>query len=161
MIQAAIPISEVALRFGVRASALRYYEEIGLLKPATRRSGRRYYGMTELKRLALIQLLRDTGRLSLEEIADILTGQSGTKSSRKILKDRIAILEDQIRTAEAAKGYLEYMLSCPRENPFDGCPVLAKELNRRLKRTDGSLARQDDAVDDEEPRAQGHAAAAE
>jgi MerR family transcriptional regulator, copper efflux regulator len=138
MIETAIPISEVARQFGVRASALRYYEEIGLLKPAMRRSGRRYYDVAELKRLALIQLLQDTGRLSLEQIADILASQSGTKSSRKILRDRIAILDDQIRTAEAAKGYLEYMLSCPRENPFDGCPVLAKELNRRLKRSDSA-----------------------
>lgn len=42
-------------------------------------------------------------------------------------------LARRVRSAEAAKSYLEYRLSCPRENPFDGCPALAKEINRRLK----------------------------
>jgi MerR family copper efflux transcriptional regulator len=133
MIQTALPIGDVARRFGIRASALRYYEEIGLLRPAMRRSGRRYYGSAELKRLSLIQLLQDTGRLSLEEIAEVLGSRTRTKSSRKILNDRIAILNDQIRSAEAAKSYLEYRLSCPRDNPFEGCPDLAKEVSRRLK----------------------------
>jgi MerR family transcriptional regulator, copper efflux regulator len=128
-----LPISEVARRFGIRASTLRYYEEMALLVPAMRRSGRRYYGLSELKRLALIQLLQGAGRLSLQEIADVVASQASGVDSRRILSDRIAILDEQIRSAEAAKSYLEYRLSCPRENPFDGCPVLAKEVDRRLK----------------------------
>ncbi|MGH7040186.1 MAG: MerR family transcriptional regulator [Stellaceae bacterium] len=116
-----------------RASALRYDEEIALRKPAERRSGRRYYGSAELKRLALIQFLQDTGRLSLEEIADVLANRTSAKISRKLANDRIAILDDQIRSAEAARSYLEYRLSCPRENPFDGCPALTKEVDRRLR----------------------------
>jgi MerR family transcriptional regulator, copper efflux regulator len=128
-----LPIGDVARRFRIRASALRYYEDIGLLVPAMRRSGRRFYGPAELTRLALIQLLQDAGQHSLEEIADILKNRAGGKSSRKILMQRIALLESQISTAEAAKRYLEHRLSCPREDPFDGCPELAKEVGRRLQ----------------------------
>lgn len=133
MIETSLPISEVARRFDIRASALRYYEEIGLLKPTVRLGGRRYYGPVELKRLVLIQLLQDAGRLSLEEIAEVLASKANRRSSRKVLHDRVAILNDQIRVAEAARDYLEYRLSCPREDPFDGCPALAEELSRRFE----------------------------
>jgi DNA-binding transcriptional MerR regulator len=96
MVETFLPISEVAQRFGIRASALRFYEEIALLMPAMRRSGRRYYGPAELKRLSLIRLLQDTGRLSLEEIADVLASRTSGRNSGNILNDRIAILDDQI-----------------------------------------------------------------
>lgn len=129
-----LPINEVAQSFGIRTSALRYYDEIGLLKPAWRRSGRRYYGIAELKRLSLIQLLQQAGKLSLEEIADILPTPSASKCSRAVLEKRIATLEEQIRRARAARRYLKYVLSCPRNDPFDGCPILAKELDVRLER---------------------------
>lgn len=128
-----LPINEVAQSFGIRASALRYYDEIGLVKPAWRKSGRRYYGIAELKQLSLIQLLQQAGNLSLEEIADILPTHAGRKCSRTVLEKRLAALEEQIRRSRAAKKYLEHVLSCPRSDPFDGCPILAEELKLRLE----------------------------
>jgi DNA-binding transcriptional MerR regulator len=133
MIDSMLPINEVAQSFGIRASALRYYDEIGLLKPTWRKSGRRHYGIAELKQLSLIQLLQQAGNLSLEEIADILPTHAGRKRSRAVLEKRIAALEEQIRRSRAAKKYLEYVLSCPRGDPFDGCPILAEELDLRLE----------------------------
>lgn len=133
MIEPLVPISVVARRFGMRASALRFYEEIRLLPAAVRRSGRRYYGPKELRRLALIQLLQDAGGLSLAEIAEVVAIETSGKHLRKVLNHRIAVLAEQIRAADAARSYLEYRLSCPRDNPFDGCPVLAKEVDRKLK----------------------------
>lgn len=138
-----LPINEVAQSFGIRTSALRYYDEIGLLKPALRRSGRRYYGAEELRQLGLIQLLQQTGTLSLKEIADILPTRTSRKCSRAVLEKRLAGVAQQIRSLQAAKGYLEYLLSCPRSDPFNGCPILAKELDQRLeKRRSKLLARQ-------------------
>lgn len=140
MTETTLPINEVAQRFGIRASALRYYEEIGLLVSSVRRSnGRRYYGPADMKKLVLIQLLQDTGRLSLDEIREILASETRERNTRAILSARIAILNEQIRSAEAAKKCLEYRLSCPRKDPFDGCPVLAEELSRRLESADASM----------------------
>ena len=56
-----VAIGEAAARLGLRTSALRYYEERGLLRPATRRKGKRFYGQNELRRLAFIQLLSRVG----------------------------------------------------------------------------------------------------
>ena len=47
-----VPIGEAARMLKVNASALRYYEERGLVKPACRVNGRRMYGRAELRRLA-------------------------------------------------------------------------------------------------------------
>ncbi|MBJ9696372.1 MerR family transcriptional regulator, partial [Burkholderia cenocepacia] len=126
-----LSISEVTRQFGIRASALRYYEEIGLLTPASRYSGRRHYGTSELKRLVLIQLLQDAGQLSLSEIADVL-GHDSEDVTRAVLKSRISVLERQIKEARAAKRYLEHRLTCPREDPVNKCPVLDKEVSQWL-----------------------------
>lgn len=64
-----VGIGEVARRFGVQPSTLRYYDEFGLLAPAARRAGRRYYGQQELRRLVLIQLYATTGLIERAERA--------------------------------------------------------------------------------------------
>ena len=46
-----VPIDEVARRLGLRASAIRYYEERGLVQPSSRHAGRRWYGPAEIRRL--------------------------------------------------------------------------------------------------------------
>ena len=66
-------ISEVARQVGLQASAIRYYERIGLLPQALRMSGQRRYDTTALYRLALIQRARQLG-FTLTEIRDLFFG---------------------------------------------------------------------------------------
>ena len=69
-----LEIGEVARRAGVRPSAVRYYEERGLIEPARRTSGRRrVYGVEAVERLALISFAKTMG-FSLEEIRALLFG---------------------------------------------------------------------------------------
>ncbi|MBS1097007.1 MerR family transcriptional regulator [Gluconobacter sphaericus] len=128
----ALSIAEVAQRFGIRASALRYYEDIDLLKPTFRKSGRRYYAQAELRRLALIQLLRKAGYLSLREIANILVSNRHDQIVRNILEERVKILDQKIEAAITTKKYLEHRLTCPREDPVNDCPILAGEVDTWL-----------------------------
>ena len=51
-----LSIGEVAEKSGLRPSALRYYEEAGLLAPSERVSGRRRYDASVLDRLRVISL---------------------------------------------------------------------------------------------------------
>lgn len=62
-----LPIGEVAERAGVAASALRYYEEQGLLAAQRRPGGAREYPRSVLRRLAFIRAAQNVG-LSLDEI---------------------------------------------------------------------------------------------
>src|SRR5436309_4362762 len=66
-------IGEVARRVGVRASAVRYYEERGLIAPDGRRGGKRVYGQQAVERMALISFAKTLG-FSLDEIRTLLDG---------------------------------------------------------------------------------------
>ena len=62
-----LSIQAVARRSGVAASALRYYEEKGLIASARARSGHRRYPRAVLRRIAFIVFAQRVG-LSLDEI---------------------------------------------------------------------------------------------
>src|SRR5260370_12360646 len=63
-----LTISEVARRSGVAASALRFYDERGLIKSERAGSGHRRYVRAVLRRIAFIVFAQRMG-LTLEEIA--------------------------------------------------------------------------------------------
>jgi MerR family transcriptional regulator, redox-sensitive transcriptional activator SoxR len=62
-----LTISDVARRSGVAASALRFYEERGLIRSERAGSGHRRYPRAVLRRIAFIVFAQKIG-LSLEEI---------------------------------------------------------------------------------------------
>lgn len=65
-------ISEVARRSGVAASALRFYEERGLLRSVRTGSGHRRYPRAALRRIAFIVFAQRIG-LTLDEVGEELT----------------------------------------------------------------------------------------
>jgi MerR family redox-sensitive transcriptional activator SoxR len=66
-VESELSIQAVARRSGVAASALRYYEEKGLIASARARSGHRRYPRAALRRIAFIVFAQRIG-LSLDEI---------------------------------------------------------------------------------------------
>src|SRR5579862_964536 len=91
---AGLTISEVAKQIGLRASAIRYYEQIGILPPAPRTSGQRRYDSTVLYRLAIVQRARQLG-FTLEEIRQLFFGfQPGTRASQRWQKLSLRKLEE-------------------------------------------------------------------
>src|SRR5690349_17350880 len=63
-----LTIGEVSRRSGVASSALRYYEERGLIRPERAGSGHRRFPRAVLRRIAFIVFAQRIG-LTLEEIA--------------------------------------------------------------------------------------------
>jgi MerR family redox-sensitive transcriptional activator SoxR len=63
----------VARRVGIRTSALRYYERVGLLPAPRRVSGRRRYDESTVQMLRLIQLAQGAG-FTVAEIQTLLHG---------------------------------------------------------------------------------------
>jgi DNA-binding transcriptional MerR regulator len=117
-------IQEVAAGTGLTPRSIRYYEEIGLLRPAARSEGAyRLYDASDLERLGFIRELRDDAGFSLAEIALLLededarirdrerfraTGQPAEK--RAILRDLIARMDRQVATLEEKADRLRAML---------------------------------------------------
>jgi MerR family transcriptional regulator, redox-sensitive transcriptional activator SoxR len=74
-----LTISEVARQVGLKPSAIRYYEELGILPSPERISGQRRYDRTVLYRLAIVQRARQAG-FALDEIRALFFGfQDGTR----------------------------------------------------------------------------------
>ena len=63
-----LTISEVSCRSGVASSALRFYEERGLIRSERAGSGHRRYGRAVLRRIAFIVFAQRIG-LTLDEVA--------------------------------------------------------------------------------------------
>jgi MerR family transcriptional regulator, copper efflux regulator len=117
---ALVPIDEVARRFGLRASTIRYYEERGLLDPVSRHSGRRWYGQAELRRLAIIRYWQESALMSLYDIGEMLAGTAGGGQWRKLIEEQLRGLSNRIEQMEAAREFLEHVASHHDASP-GGC----------------------------------------
>ncbi len=86
----------------VSVKTLRYYDEIGLLKPSEidRFTGYRYYTASQLSRLNRILLLKDLG-LSLDQVGRLLEDDLPPAQLRGMLKLRQAEIERSIEEEEA------------------------------------------------------------
>ena len=118
-------IGEVASKAGLRTSAIRYYERVGLLPPADRRNGRRRYDDSVLRRLAVIHLSQQAG-FTIAESKTLLDGfELGTPPSRrwrKMAGRKLDEVEERIERAREMKRLLEVLLQC--ECPtLDDCAV--------------------------------------
>lgn len=110
-----LTISEVANQTGLRASAIRYYEQIGVLPPAHRVSGQRRYDVTALHRLVVIQRARQTG-FTLTEIKQLFFGfHPATPPSirwQKLKKRKIVELDAMLEHIQSMRHLLQQQGKC-------------------------------------------------
>ncbi|WP_323781315.1 helix-turn-helix domain-containing protein [Leisingera sp.] len=121
-----LDIGEVAERSGVAPSALRYYEEIGLITSAGRKGLRRQFGRETLLQLSLITLGKAAG-FSLQEIAGLFGKEGQPDLPRSQLHARADALEAQIRELSALRDALRHVADCPAPSHLE-CPRFQKLL---------------------------------
>ena len=128
-----IDIADVARRSGVTVSALRYYEERGLIASTGRRGLRRQFDPDVLQRLALISIGRDAG-FSLDEIAGMFGPDGEPHLDRTLLTARADTLDHTIRRLTALRDGLRHAAACPAPRHLD-CPtfrgILATAMRSR------------------------------
>jgi DNA-binding transcriptional MerR regulator len=92
----------------VSCRLLRYYDEIGLLKPATtdRDTGYRYYSAAQLPALNRILVLKELG-LSLEEIVLVVHEEVNNSDLKQMLLTRRAALEHSLQLERERLRHLE------------------------------------------------------
>jgi MerR family redox-sensitive transcriptional activator SoxR len=119
-----LTISEVARQVGLQPSAIRYYEEIGLLPPAQRISGQRRYDSTVLYRLAVIQRARQSG-FTLGEIRSLFFGfRSSTRPSQrweKLSRTKLVELDALMDGIKTMRDLLSRMMQNCRCETLDEC----------------------------------------
>ena len=115
MVTADMSIGEVAHRAGIAASAIRYYEEIGLLPPSVRANGRRRYDGSALQRLTVIARAQQAG-FTLEEIRELFVGfAAGTHPTLRwetLARRKLAELDAQLARIRAMRELLREGIRC-------------------------------------------------
>jgi DNA-binding transcriptional MerR regulator len=106
-----LKIGEFSRFSQVTVKTLRYYDEIGLLKPAKvdRFTGYRYYSAQQLPRLNRILALKDLG-LALDQIAQLLEGDLSPDQIRGMLRFKQIELEEQLQEEQARLRRVEQRL---------------------------------------------------
>ncbi len=119
-----LTISQVASQIGVQASAIRYYEQIGLLPPAHRISGQRRYDSTVLYRLAIIQRARQLG-FTLTEIRQLFFGfrtvAHASERWQSLSQRKLAELDDLIEGIKAVQKLLRSLATRCQCETLDQC----------------------------------------
>ena len=134
-------ISEVGRRVGLRASAIRYYEQIGILERAPRVSGQRRYDETVLYRLAVVRRAQEAG-FTLDEIRELFFGfvPSTPVSQRwkKIADRKMVELDARIEQIQSMRKLLKKMQTCCECETVERCGagILGIRRSAQLDRRD-------------------------
>jgi MerR family redox-sensitive transcriptional activator SoxR len=108
-------IGELAGRAGLKTSAIRYYEQMGILEAPHRVGGQRHYAARTLDRVLLIRFAGDMG-FTLAEIKLFLAGlQNNTPVGprwKKLAHTKIKQVNDTIQRSRRLKALLEHLLHC-------------------------------------------------
>ena len=119
-----LTISEVARKIGLRPSAIRYYEQIGIIPPVKRSGGQRRYDAKVLSRLAVIRQARQSG-FSLPEIRELFFGfERGTGAAerwQKLSERKLAEFEASIEQIRAVQRGLSQLRDGCHCKTLDEC----------------------------------------
>lgn len=114
--QSLLAIGSLADATGVAVSALRYYEEIGLISSQKRVGGKRRFGADAIGRVNFVRRAQKVG-FSLDEVREILDDTSGDWA--RLVATKLAVLHRQRQELDAVIEVLEEVQSC-------GCEVVAE-----------------------------------
>jgi MerR family transcriptional regulator, redox-sensitive transcriptional activator SoxR len=109
---------------GLRPSAIRYYERIGLLPAPQRRTGIRFYDSTVLHRLAVVQRARQLD-FTLTEIRQLFFGFRTTARAsarwRNLSRKKLSELDDLLLGIKTVRHLLQRMMRNCRCSTLDQC----------------------------------------
>lgn len=117
-------IAEVAKRSGLPASALRFYEEKGLIVSLGRQGERRSFAPQILDQLALIALAQSAG-FSLDEIRSMFAPGGAPAIDRQMLAAKADQLDASIKRLQAMSRGLRHAAACPAPSHAE-CPTFQK-----------------------------------
>lgn len=119
-------IAQVAKMSGFSASALRYYEEKGLIASVGRQGLRRTFAPGVLDQLALISLGQAAG-FSLDDIAAMFSPDGQASIDRASLSAKADELDQTIKRLKAMRNGLRHAAVCPAPSHAE-CPTFQRLL---------------------------------
>lgn len=122
-------IGRVAEVAGVNVQTLRYYERVGLIRPAKRsRAGYRLYTDETVRTISFVKRAQELG-FALKEIKELLklrtAGGQRREAARAAAEAKIADIDARINDLAAIRAALSSLLkACSCEGTKPSCPIL-------------------------------------
>lgn len=124
-------ISEAASRSGVSAKTIRYYEDIGFVKPLRAENGYRDFRESDLHKLTFIGRARSLG-FTIEDCRTLLAlyddKDRASADVRAVAKQNLAEIDRKVAELSAMRETLSHLIAeCSGDHRPD-CPIL-KDLS--------------------------------
>jgi len=121
-------ISDVARDTGLPPKTIRYYEEIGLIRPMRSENGYRVFGDSDVHKLAFLGRARTLG-FSIEDCRTLLAlyedQDRASADVKRVAQDHLAQIEDKIAQLQSMQATLQHLVrECAGDNR-PGCPILS------------------------------------
>ena len=124
-------IGELSRMTGLPVSALRYYEELGLVESIGPNGMRRQFGPEAPFKLALVSLGKLAG-FSLTDVAELFGGRIDPDIPRKDLHARADAVDHQIKRLTNLRDMLRHVADCPEKSQLD-CPKFQKLMQLAVR----------------------------
>jgi MerR family transcriptional regulator, redox-sensitive transcriptional activator SoxR len=138
-----LAIGTVAERYGVPATTLRYWEQVGLLPAQERVAGQRRYDLDAVRRIKFIRMASRAG-LSLEDIRTLLAGHVDHSPTftdwATAARDQLAAIDRRIADLGHLRATIEECLACGCQNARR-CQLLTAPPRAGVPRRTGARAR--------------------
>lgn len=133
-------IGEVAERSGIPPKTIRYYEDIGLVRPQRSGNGYRAFRETDLHKLSFLGRARALG-FSIEDCRNLLSlYEDETRESaqvKAIAEEHLSAIDDKIAQLQQMRETLSHLVETCRGDHRPDCPIL-KDLSGALAACDPS-----------------------
>jgi MerR family transcriptional regulator, redox-sensitive transcriptional activator SoxR len=122
-----VPIGVVADKYGVPATTLRYWEDLGLLPPPERSGGQRRYDQDALRHIMFIRMAKQSG-LSLNAIRALLAASDHQGPTfddwARVARQQLEVIDQRVSELNRLKTAIEECLACGCQQP-QRCRLLA------------------------------------
>jgi MerR family redox-sensitive transcriptional activator SoxR len=129
MTRATLSIGRLAQQFGLKTSAIRYYERVGVLPEPEREHGQRRYGAEAVRRLEILDVAKRAG-FSLDEARLLLqrreAGTPAFESLRELAARKLPEVEALIARAQTMQAWLVTASECSCTT-LDACALFAHD----------------------------------
>ena len=102
-------IGEISKLYGIGVDSIRYYEEIGIIKPKRSESGYRHYSIHDIWKLNVIRDLRSIG-FTMEQIRKYLNHHT-VSSSLSMLEEEKEAISKQMQHLQKLQKNVEHRLN--------------------------------------------------
>jgi len=121
-------IGEVAERSGIPPKTIRYYEDIGLVRPQRSGNGYRAFRETDLHKLAFLGRARALG-FSIEDCRNLLglyeDENRESAQVKAVAEEHLTAIDDKIAKLQSMRETLSHLVKSCHGDARPDCPILS------------------------------------